>query len=103
VDPTTLPNHGDVSSVRGNAPTYIKQLIYNTYIAYGVGDSQDCFGHGVGRAVRFVEMDVGRGLTFEGGDQGGNALDFGGKTQGRMEARTVAEVEVTRRESQCSV
>ncbi|TFK31518.1 HotDog domain-containing protein [Crucibulum laeve] len=79
VDPVSLPNYGDVSSIAGNAPDYVKQLNYNTFIAYGVGE-EDSFGHKVGRAVKFVEVNVNRKL----------------ERQGRLEATTIAELEVTK-------
>ncbi|TEB26977.1 hypothetical protein FA13DRAFT_1736986 [Coprinellus micaceus] len=79
VDPAALPNYGDTSSIAGNAPDYVKQLNYNTYIAYGVGDP-DCFGHSVGKSVKFVEVNINR--KRERND--------------RLEATTVAEVKVTR-------
>lgn len=82
VDPAALPNYGDTSSIAGNAPDYVKQLNYNTYIAYGVGDP-DCFGHSVGKSVKFVEVNINR--KRERND--------------RLEATTVAEVKVTRRNS----
>ncbi|RXW15455.1 hypothetical protein EST38_g10404 [Candolleomyces aberdarensis] len=79
VDPAALPNYGDTSSIEGNAPDYVKQLNYNTYIAYGVGD-QDCFGHSVGKSVQFVEVNINRKH----------------ERKGRLEATTIAEVKVTR-------
>lgn len=80
VDPASLPDYGDVSTIAGNAPDFVKQLNSNTYFSYGVGD-EDCFGHKVGKAVKFVEVSVDRRL----------------ERQGRMEATTVAEVLVTKR------
>lgn len=80
VDPASLPDYGEISSISGNAPDYVKQLNCNTYFSYGVGD-EDCFGHKVGKSVKFVEVSVDRRL----------------ERQGRMEATTVAEVVVTRR------
>ncbi|KAJ3498105.1 hypothetical protein NMY22_g19633 [Coprinellus aureogranulatus] len=79
VDPASLPNYGDTSTIAGNAPDYVKQLNYNTYIAYGVGDA-DCFGHAVGKSVKFVEVNINR--KRERND--------------RLEATTIAEVAVTR-------
>lgn len=79
VDPATLPNYGDASTIAGNAPDYVKQLNYNTYIAYGVGDPE-CFGHGVGKSVKFVEVNINRKH----------------ERNGRLEATTIAEVKVTR-------
>jgi len=80
VDPASLPDYGDASSIAGNAPDYVKQLNSNTYFSYGVGD-EDSFGHRVGKAVKFVEVNID---TME-------------ERQGRMEATTVAEVTVSKR------
>ncbi|KAF8880791.1 HotDog domain-containing protein [Infundibulicybe gibba] len=80
VDPASLPDYGDISSIGGNAPDYVKQLNHNTYYSYGVGDDEDCFGHKVGKAVKFVEVSVDRRL----------------ERQGRMEATTVAEIVVSK-------
>jgi acyl-coenzyme A thioesterase 13 len=79
VDPASLPNHGDISDIGGNAPDYIKQLNFNTYISYGVGN-EDTFGYKVGKSVRFVDMSIHR-------NKGRN---------GRLEATTVAEIMVTK-------
>lgn len=79
VDPASLPNYYH-SSIAGNAPDYVKQLNYNTYMCYGVGDP-DAFGYTVGKAVKFVEVNVSREMV----------------RKERSEATTVAEVEVTKR------
>ncbi|EPQ51970.1 hypothetical protein GLOTRDRAFT_108013 [Gloeophyllum trabeum ATCC 11539] len=79
VNPESLPNYGDASSIGGNAPEFVKQLNNNTFGAYGLGD-QECFAYGVGKDLKFVEVDVERRP-----DKGG-----------RMEATTVAELEVTK-------
>ncbi|KAH6910840.1 HotDog domain-containing protein [Coprinopsis sp. MPI-PUGE-AT-0042] len=79
VDPASLPYCGDTSSIAGNAPDYVKQLIYNTYITYGVGD-EDCFGSKVGRSVKFVEVNIRRKQD----------------RKDRLEATVVAELEVTK-------
>lgn len=81
VDPASLPHHGHASFIGGNAPDYVKQLNYNTFMTYGVGE-EDCFGHKVGKAVKFVDVSVNRKL----------------ERQGRLEATTTAEIEVTKRE-----
>ena len=80
VDPALLPNHGDVATVAGNAPDYVKQLNNNTYMSYGVGD-EDCFGHKVGRSVKFIKVNVERNV----------------ERRGRLSATTVAEVKVSKR------
>ena len=80
VDPASLPNYGNVSSIGGNAPEYVKQLNHNTYMSYGVG-GEDRFGYEVGTSVKFVEVNVNRKL----------------ERQGRLEATTVAEIKVTKR------
>lgn len=77
VDPASLPNYGNLSVTEGNAPDYVKQLNYNTYRSYGVGD-EDCFGHKVGKSVNFVDVSI----------------DRASERQGRLEATTVAEIVV---------
>ncbi|KAF9078671.1 HotDog domain-containing protein [Rhodocollybia butyracea] len=79
IDPASLPNHGDISSVSGNAPDYVKQLNYNTYYSYGVG-AEDSFGHKVGKEVKFVDVSIDRKL----------------ERQGRLESTTTAEVTVNK-------
>ncbi|KAJ7594095.1 HotDog domain-containing protein [Mycena floridula] len=79
VDPAALPDYGDISGIEGNAPDYVKQLNYNTFCSYGVGD-EDCFGHKVGKAVKFVDV----------------SLDQVAGRQGRLEATTVAEIIVSK-------
>lgn len=49
-------------------------------MAYGVGE-EESFGFRVGRAVRFTEVNVNRKM----------------ERQGRLEATTIAEVEVVKR------
>lgn len=80
VDPASSPHHHHESPINGNAPDYVKQLIYNTFMSYGVGE-EDSFGYKVGKAVRFVEVNVNKKL----------------ERQGRLEATTIAEVVVTKR------
>lgn len=84
VDPATLPNHHHSSSIAGNAPEYVKQLSYNTFMSYGVGEP-DSFGYKVGRAVKFIEVNVSRKI----------------ERNERLEAVTVAEMEVAKREPSC--
>jgi len=79
IDPTSLPDHGDITSISGNAPDYVKQLNYNTFVSYGVGD-EDSFGYKVGNAVKFVDVSIDQPL----------------EKHGRMEATTVAELVVTK-------
>jgi acyl-coenzyme A thioesterase 13 len=80
IDPASVPHCHHDSPIKGNAPDYVKQLNYNTYMSYGVGE-EDSFGYKVGKAVRFVEVNVNKKL----------------ERQGRLEATTVAEVVVTKR------
>jgi acyl-coenzyme A thioesterase 13 len=80
IDPASVPHCHHDSPIKGNAPDYVKQLNYNTYMSYGVGE-EDSFGYKVGKAVRFVEVNVNKKL----------------ERQGRLEATTIAEVEVTKR------
>ncbi|KAI3607456.1 Thioesterase [Moniliophthora roreri] len=79
VDPASLPDSGDISTVHGNAPDYIKQLNNNTFFSYGVGN-ENCFGYQVGKDVKFVDINIDRKL----------------ERQGRLEATTVAEVTVNK-------
>lgn len=79
VDPASLSNCGEVSHIGGNVSSHVKQLILNTYMAYGAGD-ENCFGHAVAKAVKFVDVNVSKSE----------------EKQGRMEATTVAEVIVTK-------
>jgi acyl-coenzyme A thioesterase 13 len=80
VDPASLSNCGDASQIQGNVSAHVKQLILNTFIAYGAGD-EECFGHHVAKAVKFVDI---------------SAYDSKEK-HGRMEAITTAEVVVDKR------
>lgn len=80
VNPASLPTYPHPTYIGGNAPEYVKQLNYNTFMAYGVGE-EDSFGARVGRAVRFTEVNVNRKL----------------ERHGRLEATTIAEVEVVKR------
>jgi acyl-coenzyme A thioesterase 13 len=84
VDPASLPDAGDISTIHGNAPDYIKQLNNNTFFSYGVGN-ENCFGYQVGKEVQFVDINIDRKL----------------ERQGRLEATTVAEVTVNKRTYQC--
>lgn len=80
VDPHSLPNYGDAAScTEGNAPDYIKNLSWNTYCSYGVGD-ENTFGHSVGRAVKFRDVSIDRPSD----------------RRGRVEATTVAEIVVSK-------
>lgn len=77
VDPASLSNYGDPSQISGNVSPQIKQLILNTFMAYGAGD-ETCFGHAIAQAVKFIDISV-------------TACEA---KKGRMEATTVAEVVV---------
>jgi acyl-coenzyme A thioesterase 13 len=74
-----LANCGDASQIQGNVSPYVKQLILNTFIAYGAGDEL-CFGHLVAKAVKFIDISAHESH----------------EKQGRMEATTVAEVLVSK-------
>ena len=76
VDPASLPQYGDASTIAGNAPDYVKQLTSNTLGAYGVGDTES-FAYSVGRGIRLAEVNLERR-----GD--------------KWEATTVAEVTVSK-------
>lgn len=79
VDPGSLPNHGDISTIGGNASDYVKQLNLNTYMSYGVGN-EDNFGYKVGKSVRFVDISV----------------EHKEEKKGKLEASTIAELIVTK-------
>lgn len=91
VDPATLPVHTHPTPVGGNAPDYVKRLNYNTVMFYGVG-VEGSFGERVGRAIRFVDVSLRRSGAVECSENGGEGAE------GRLEATTTAEVEVTKRE-----
>ncbi|KAJ7506175.1 HotDog domain-containing protein [Mycena galericulata] len=111
IDPLLLPDDAPTAAalaaraIAGSAPAHIKQLACNTFFAYGVGADPTAFGYAVGRAVRWVEIDVVEDGLGEYGDEdagegsGGERTGNGmgkGKGKARMEARTVAEVVVTK-------
>ncbi|KAJ8585249.1 hypothetical protein M405DRAFT_822088 [Rhizopogon salebrosus TDB-379] len=79
VDPKSLANYGDASQIQGNVSHNVKQLILNTFIAYGAGD-EHCFGHSVAKAVKFVDISAQESH----------------EKRGRMEATTVAEIVVSK-------
>lgn len=79
VDPASLSNYGDVSKISGNVTPHMKQLILNTFMAYGAGD-ESCFGHAVAKSVKFIDMSISKCK----------------EKHGRMNATTVAEVDVTK-------
>lgn len=76
-----LPEVGDLSLIRGDAPASAKRLVKNVFDAYGVG-KEGCFASSVGELVRLVEVNAKRHpRCFE---------PVGSKE--RLEASTVAEV-----------
>lgn len=79
VDPASLPDHGDISNIGGNASDYVKQLNLNTYISYGIGN-EDTFGYKVGKSVKFTNVSI----------------EHKSERKGRLEAVTVAELMVTK-------
>ncbi|KAI0316644.1 HotDog domain-containing protein [Amylostereum chailletii] len=59
VDPESLPDcEAVVTRIGGSASERTKRLVCNTFAAYGVG-GDDTFGAEVGKAVRFIEVDLG--------------------------------------------
>ncbi|KAF9781341.1 HotDog domain-containing protein [Thelephora terrestris] len=52
-----LPELGDSSLIRGNAPASTKRLLKNVFDAYGVG-KEGCFASFVGQSVRLVEVNA---------------------------------------------
>ena len=79
-----LPELGDSSLIRGDAPADTKRLVKNAFDAYGVGD-QGSFASSVGESVRLVEVCV------KGHHQ--RPEPVGPKE--KLEASTVAEVVVS--------
>jgi hypothetical protein len=79
-----LPQLGDSSLIRGNAPASAKRLVKNVFDAYGVG-KEGCFASSVGGSVRLVEVSA------NGYHQ---HLQPAGLEE-RLEASTVAEVAVS--------
>ena len=79
-----LPELGDSSLIRGNAPASAKRLVKNVFDEYGVGKA-GCFASSVGESVRLVEVSAnGYRQRLE---------PIGPKE--RLEASTVAEVAVS--------
>jgi acyl-coenzyme A thioesterase 13 len=54
IGPFSLPKYGDASTIGGNAPDFIKQLVSNTY---GVGD-ETCFAHSIERVTEIIAIDI---------------------------------------------
>ena len=79
-----LPELGDSSLIRGNAPASTKRLVKSVFDAYGVG-KEGCFASSVGESVRLVEVST------KGHHQG---LEPAGPKE-RLEASTVAEVTIS--------
>ena len=52
-----LPEVGDSSLIRGNAPASAKRLVKSVFDAYGVG-TERCFASSVGELVRLVEVNA---------------------------------------------
>jgi len=79
-----LPEVGDSSIIRGDAPASAKRLVKNVFDAYGVG-TEGCFASSVGGSVRLVEVNA------KGYHQ---RPDHPGPKE-RLEASTVAEVMIS--------
>jgi hypothetical protein len=80
VDPLSLPNYGDASTIGGNAPDTVKQLTSNTFGGYGVGD-EACFAYSIGRTIRILSIDI---MERKDGDHP------------LVEARTITQLVVTK-------
>lgn len=79
-----LPELGDSSLIRGNAPASAKRLVKNIFDEYGVG-KEGCFASSVGESVRLVEIN-----------SNGYRESFGlAGLKERLEASTVAEVVIS--------
>ena len=57
VDPHTLPNHGDVATIAGNASDQVKQLTSNVLWSYGVGQ-RDGFAFDVCQRIKLLEINI---------------------------------------------
>lgn len=79
-----LPEVGDSSLIRGDAPTSAKRLVKNVFDAYGVG-KEGCFASSVGELVQLVEVSA-KGYH--------RRLEPVGPKE-RLEASTVAEVTIS--------
>ncbi|KAF9647107.1 Thioesterase/thiol ester dehydrase-isomerase [Thelephora ganbajun] len=79
-----LPELGDLSLIRGNAPASVKRLVKNVFDAYGVGKA-GCFASSVGESVRLVEVSA-KGYRQPLGPV---------EPKERVEASTVAEVVIS--------
>jgi len=79
-----LPELGDSSLIRGNAPASAKRLVKNVFDEYGVGRG-GCFAGSVGRSVRLVEVGV------NGWHQRREPVGL----KERLEASTVAEITIS--------
>lgn len=78
-----LPELGDSSLIRGNAPASAKRLVKNVFDEYGVG-KEGSFANSIGESVRLVEVSV-NGYHQRLGPAG---------PKERLEASTVAEVTI---------
>jgi acyl-coenzyme A thioesterase 13 len=79
-----LPELGDSSLIRGNAPASTKRLVKNVFDAYGLGKA-GCFASSVGEFVQLVEVSA----------KGYNQHQESVGPKERLEASTVAEVVVS--------
>jgi hypothetical protein len=79
-----LPEVGDSSLIRGNAPASAKRLVKNVFDAYGVG-TEGCFAGSVGESVRLVEVNV----------KGYHQCSEQVEPKEKLEASTVTEVTVS--------
>lgn len=87
-----LPELGDSSLIKGNAPADTKRLVKNVFDAYGVG-KQGSFANSVGESVRLVEVCIN--------DHHKRLESVGHKE--RLEASTRAELTVSRGASRLTI
>ena len=57
VDPHSLPNHGNVADIAGNASDEVKQLTNNVLWSYGVGQ-EDGFAYDVCKRLKMLEVNI---------------------------------------------
>ena len=79
-----LPEVGDSSLIRGNAPASAKRLVKNVFDAYGVG-TEGSFASSVGELVRLVEVNA----------KGYHRCPEQVGPKERLEASTVAEITIS--------
>ncbi|KAF9495230.1 hypothetical protein BDN71DRAFT_896753 [Pleurotus eryngii] len=81
IDPASLPTHGSVAHIAGNAPEYIKHLTQNTFFAYGVGTPPSPHSHSQSQSTTQSHSQSTANDRERGGDGETNG-DGGGRDVG---------------------